>query len=518
MLITQPAVPATAPPVASERWSRLDLLFATLLALLTALSRLPFRTTMLYAWDSGLFAQALRDYNVVVHHPQPPGYIFYVGTAKLLHALTGLGANDTYVAISIAAASLTAAALYLLGTALFDRATGMLAALLALTSVSFWFFSELAYPYTVLALGSTAIALLAWRLLQRRCACPPLAALAFGLIAGFRQDLLVFLGPLFALCYVLALDWRTRRGRALFGLGLLAGAAGVATWWIATDLASEGWGSLWRALTIQSVNIERGTSAFAIGDTGLRANATLLRWFTKDALHLAVFPALAYGGFWLTQPRREDWRPPFLLLWMSPAILFYLLVHIGEEGYVFSFLPAVLLAAAAGLTRAATAITENAPRAWPTPVVRSITLVALAALILPYHAWLFVGSGRLLSAERLACKNAAITRAVSDIAAEYPPATTQLVTSAYLQHQRVYLSQYAQVQFLDPDHNATWTPPPGVRQVVVFDLEVVQRFDRPRDWRLEPLACGGRYTLASVPASGQRFSWDARQVRLEVSP
>jgi hypothetical protein len=518
MLTTQTATPARAAPARAGRWSRLDWLLAALLALLTALSRLPFRTTMLYAWDSGLFAQALHDYNVVVHHPQPPGYFFYVGTAKLIHALTGLGANDTYVAISIAAAGLTAAALYLLGAAMFDRPTGALAALLALTSVSFWLFSELAYPYTVLALGSTLIALLAWRLLQRQFTWPPLAALAFGLITGFRQDLLLFLGPLFALCYLLALNWRTRRGRALLGLGLLAGAVGVASWWIATDLASEGWGSLWRALTVQSVNVERGTSAFATGDTGLRANATLLRWFTKDALHLAAFPALAYGGFWLSRPRREGWRAPFLLLWMTPAILFYLLVHIGEEGYVFSFLPAVLLAAAAGLTRAASAVAENAPRAWSPAVVRTTALVALAALILPYHAWLFLGSGRLLSAERLACKDAAIARAVSDIAAEYPPATTQLVTSAYLQHQRVYLPQYTHVRFLDPDHGATWTPPPGVKQVVVFDLELVQRFDRPRDWRLEPLACGGRYNLASTHASSQRFTWDARQVRLEVSP
>ncbi|MGN6676108.1 MAG: hypothetical protein ACTHMA_22670 [Thermomicrobiales bacterium] len=518
MVTARPVTPTTTPPATCGRWSRRDLLFAALLALLTALSRLPFRTTMLYAWDSGLFAQALRDYNVVVHHPQPPGYVFYVGTAKLLQALTGLGANDTYVAISIAAASLTAAALYLLGAAMFDRPTGALAALLALTSVSFWLFSELAYPYTVLALGSTLIALLAWRLLQRQLVWPPLAALAFGLIAGFRQDLLLFLGPLFAVCYLLTLDWRTRRGWALLGLGLLAGAVGVATWWIGTDLASEGWGSLWRALTIQSVNVERGTSAFATGDTGLRANATLLRWFSKDALHLAVFPALAYGGFWLTQPRREGRRAPFLLLSMTPAILFYLLVHIGEEGYVFSFLPAVLLAAAAGLTRAASAVAENTPRAWSAPMGRTTALVALAALILPYHAWLFLGSGRLLSAERLACKDAAIARAISDIAAEYPPATTQLVTSAYLQHQRVYLPQYTRVQFLDPDYDATWTPPPGVQQVVVFDLELVQRFDRPHDWRLEPLACGGRYNLASVPASGRRFTWDARQVRLEVGP
>ena len=253
-------------------WARADWLIAFGLMVLTALTRLPFRTRMIYAWDGGLFARALQNYDVVPHFPQPPGYIFYVGTGKLVQALTGLGANDTYVAISIGAASLTVAVLYLLGRLIFGRTAGLLAAGLAVTSVSFWFFSELAYPYTVLALGSTVLALICWLLATRRFPWPPLAALVFGLVAGFRQDLLLFLGPLFAVCYVAALGspgsvgrriadgaW-LRRVAAQLGLGLLAGAAGIAAWSIATDLASEGWGSLWRALTIQSTNVEQGTS------------------------------------------------------------------------------------------------------------------------------------------------------------------------------------------------------------------------------------------------------------------
>ncbi|MDP9373597.1 MAG: glycosyltransferase family 39 protein [Chloroflexota bacterium] len=181
--------------VGPARWSRADLLVAGGLALLTALSRWPFRTTMLQSWDAGLFAQALDDYNVVAHHPQPPGYIFYVAVAKALRALTGLGANATYVLISLGAASLTVALLYGLGRLLFDRPTGLLAAGLAATSVSFWYYSAIVYPYTTLALGSTALALLC-RLLATGRVRPPLAGLAFGLTGGFRQDLLLFLANL----------------------------------------------------------------------------------------------------------------------------------------------------------------------------------------------------------------------------------------------------------------------------------------------------------------------------------
>lgn len=510
-------LPAARP---APLWQPFDWLVALGFVLLTALSRWPFRSRMIYAWDGGLFAQALRDYNVVPHHPQPPGYIFYVGAGKLVGALTGLDANGALVLVSLGAASLTVGVVYLLTTLIFGRLAAILAAGLGLTSVSFWFFSEIAYPYTVLALGSTILALICWTLALRHFPWPPLAALAFGLIAGFRQDLLLFLGPLFAVCYLLAIGFPARRSWAQLALGLLGGAAGIATWWIATDLASEGPGSLWRALTIQSTNVERGTSAFAVGETGLRGNGTLLIWFTKDALHLAAFPILAYFLQWPLHARREGWRPPFLLLWLSPAALFYLLVHIGEAGYVFSFLPATLVAAGGGIVRAAEAIVENLPRAWRAtrwPLLRVGLATALAALILPYHAWLFVGSARLVSAERLACKDEAIARAVATIVDDYPPATTEIVTSTYLQHLAIYLPQYRQVRFLDPDRDLGWTPAPGMERVVVFDLELVQRSAQRDRWTTVPLACAGRYDLATVPAGGASFRFDARRFTLEVT-
>jgi 4-amino-4-deoxy-L-arabinose transferase-like glycosyltransferase len=509
----------TGTPACARRLAVTDWLLALVLVIATVISRLPFRTEMLYAWDGALFARALRDYNVIPHFPQPPGYVFYVGTAKLVQATTGLGDNATYVAISIAAAGLTVGALYLLGALIFGRLAGLLAAGLALTSVSFWLFSEIAYPYTVLALGSTLIAILCWLLREGRIAYPPLAALAFALIAGFRQDLLLFLGPLFAACYLAAVGVRTRAGWLNLGLGAVAGLAGIAAWWIATDLASEGFGSLWRALSTQSVNVERGTSAFAAGERGLRGNAQLLQWFSKDALHLAVFPALAYGAFWLLQPRREGWRPPFLLVWMLPAMLFYLLVHIGEAGYVFSFLPAVLVAAAAGLVRTGEALAENLPAAnglSRSRIASAVGALALGTLICGYHSWLFVGSARLVSAERLACKDEAIEHAVATLPAQFPPETTLVVTSAYLQHLAVYLPQYRQIQFLDPDRSGDYAPPAGVERVVVFDLELVQRFAPDVGWTYLSLACNGRYNLAVVPATGTRFTFDPKTFRLEL--
>jgi hypothetical protein len=234
---------------------------------------------------------------------------------------------------------------------------------------------------------------------------------------------------------------------------------------------------------------------------------------------------------------------------MLPAMAFYLLVHIGEAGYVFSFLPATLIAAGAGLARAAEAIVENLPRALAAtrePARRAALAVGLAALVLPYHTWLFVGSGRLVSAERLACKDEAIAAAIGRIRADFPPATTEIVTSTYLQHLAIYLPEYGRVRFLEPDRDLAGTPAPGVERVVVFDLEIVQRSPNRSQWTLirlnrtaeearvlsaligygSPLrealfgqrlaGCGGYYHLATVPAAGTQWRFDAARFTIEV--
>ena len=77
-----------------------DALLALGLGLLALLAHLPFRTRMLYAWDSVLYAHAPDDFDVVTHRPQPSGYLFDVLTARAVHALTASPANDAYVAVS----------------------------------------------------------------------------------------------------------------------------------------------------------------------------------------------------------------------------------------------------------------------------------------------------------------------------------------------------------------------------------------------------------------------------------
>ena len=73
-------------------WSITETWSAVALFLGTVISRVPFRSHVLYHWDSVNFAYAMRRFDVIAEQPQPPGYIAYVDDVTqlrvgLAHAL-----------------------------------------------------------------------------------------------------------------------------------------------------------------------------------------------------------------------------------------------------------------------------------------------------------------------------------------------------------------------------------------------------------------------------------------------
>ena len=65
------------------------LIFAVVAGLVAVGVRFVFRTHLPLTWDSVQFVLGVVDYDIVVHHPHPPGYFLYIHTAKLL-GLVGL--------------------------------------------------------------------------------------------------------------------------------------------------------------------------------------------------------------------------------------------------------------------------------------------------------------------------------------------------------------------------------------------------------------------------------------------
>src|SRR5512134_2170476 len=207
----------------SGRAARLDFVCAAALALLTVVSRLPYRTRMAYNWDAVQFALALREYDVVKHQPHPPGYVLYVALGRLANAWLADEAA-AYVLLAVVASGLTTFVVYYLARTIYDRATALAAAALLAVSPLFWFYGSVGLTYAGEAFGASLVAWYAWGAARGDARMLYRGAVVLGLVDGLRPSVLVLMLPLWAGAAV----WGTRAPRRLLGAGALLAAAVLA--------------------------------------------------------------------------------------------------------------------------------------------------------------------------------------------------------------------------------------------------------------------------------------------------
>lgn len=497
---------ASDPRSREGSWTTTDWSLAAGLFVTAFISRIPFRTTLLYAWDSVLYTRALDDFDVTSQRPQPPGHIFYVGLVKLVHYFTG-DPNSAMVWISVFFSAAAVVCLYWLGRAMFSREIGLLAALLLMTSLSFWAYSEVAYPYTLLAFLSIAVAGLIYKTWEGKDGYVMPAALALALASGFRQDLLPFLLPLL----IVGLAGKPV-SRILGALALLA--AGIAAWYVPSALLSGGFDAYQEASSKQSDYIIGYSSVFGRGLEALYLNSYALGRFLLAALAGAA-PLFAYFFLRLVFPRarpvRRDRRLLFLAVWALPSVLFYVFIHVGEYGYVFSFLPAALLAAAWG---AAIFARATGVQVGGGGHVRGI-YAGTAAALLAFNLLFFLVLSPPFSADRLAARDDILRSRLDAIRAGFDPGSTLIITAFDFQQVGYYLPEFKSWNF-DPavESSPSTALPADVRQVVIFE-EYLQPADAGR-WQRLPLA-RDQYLYHATP-DGLRIvsvDWKTQKVSLE---
>ncbi|MHB1390597.1 MAG: hypothetical protein ACYCXF_05085 [Thermoleophilia bacterium] len=489
-----------------DAWARRDWLILLALFAGTFISRIPFRTTLLYAWDSVLYTRALDSFNVTIHQPQPPGHIFYVGLVWLVHRLLH-DPNSAMVWISVFAAAGAVAALFWLGRLMFDRSVGLWAALLLATSMSFWVYSEVAYPYTLLCFLGIVVAGAVYRTWQGSAGWVLPAALALGIAGGFRPDLLFFMTPLLAIGLVGRAWWRILAAAAVLVATTLA-------WYVPAALLSGGFGAYREASNEQSLYLFKYFSVFGIhGWRAVVINLSMLRRFLpaglSAAIPLVLLVLLALPARAL-RPVTRDRRFWFLLVWTAPCLLFYIFIHVGEFGYVFTFLPALLLLGVWGLARllgadAAADPDRRGRRAFP-----AIMAVMAAANFLG-----FVVSPLPLSANRLAARDDILRCRLDTIRDRFAPADTFIISVYDYEQGTYYLPQF-NIQRVDTAvaPRVTYRLPRGTRQVVVFE-EFLKPADSA-DLRVIDICLDQK--LYYLPVSNQRqvtVDWDRRSVTLD---
>ena len=464
-----------------------DGLIATLLGVCTALSRLPFIADRLWEWDSVLYARALEhgfhvDAVLAGMRPHPPGYIFYVGAADVAK-LVGLDSDHALVAVSVLASAAAAAACYLLCRRFAGRALSAGLAVAFAADPLVWLHGEVAMPYILLAAISAALAL-AFR--DARDAGPrriAIVSFAFGALGGFRQDLLLFLLPLW-----LWMLWPASAGTRLRAAIALAG--GCVAWLVPSALLSDGLvvyvtRSLGQLLGLSGVsaNAERsiGLNAVLVGDSLFWAGLLL----SVSVLVLGLSRALAsIRG----QRLPDDGEAAFFALWLLPALLFYLFVHIGEWGFVLSIVPGLYALLAWLLARLR--VTQR---------VLAGVVLANAALM----AGLFVfGDDPVFSRASLVAHDRSTDAKTAWIREHAPPGSIVLASAEVLVAS-YYLPGHV-VRYSNAAAAATYEVPVGVPTTLV----IYEPAARPANVRIErsvELAGGTSLDLASVSSGTLRL-------------
>jgi hypothetical protein len=420
-----------------------------LIGLVVAATRIPFTTSTLWSWDSVLYARALelgyrQGVDIAEQRPQAPGYVFYVAISWLVRQLTH-DSNSALVAVSVVASGLAAAAAYLVARRFARPGAAFAGAIgLGLSPVA-WTFGETAVPYELLALGSVSIAG-AFHGSRGRPGRTIAASLLWGVAAGFRQDLLIILGPLW-LWSIGPMPWRER------AVAAAAVAAGCVLWLAPSAIGSGGLDGYIAAVVAQTGRVET-MSPVAAGAPQLVRNLALsvfgLFWGSL-AIGLVM---LVRGLARLPAVGRSD-NATFFALWIVPMLVFYTFVHTGDPAYVLSILPAIFIAFAAWLD----AMAARYPWA-----------IALGAAVAIAQGVFFVVGPYGLSADVLAEHDRSIRELVAVTSAT--PARSSIVaaqsgylTAAYYVRDRPVRFSGAAPEVLD--RSARAEPPPSARTTVI---------------------------------------------------
>jgi 4-amino-4-deoxy-L-arabinose transferase-like glycosyltransferase len=306
-------------------------------------------------WDSAQYAAAVGHYDVTHGQPQPPGYWLYVACGRLIHELFGLGVVHSLVVVSALASAAATGMTALAGRDLGGRWVGLAAGLIMATSPFVWFSGSIVATYSFDALACALLIDLAWR--ARPGSWHGIgAAVAFGLLAGFRQSIV----QSFFLLALIAVVAATRRWTRL-GVTVTAGVAAAAVWFVPMALEQPGGvAAWWRATRIESTGAAHATSVLDHAPGGATNLGTFAAYTVMALAPLAALTVLAAlvlairrlvgahpAGRHTHRPLPRPWyqrRIAILAAAILPPVALVSLVQFAKGGYALAYFPAATIA------------------------------------------------------------------------------------------------------------------------------------------------------------------------------
>lgn len=463
-------------------WSwRLDAPLAGLLAVTTLVHRLSQAANSLYTVDSVLFSLATERYDLLALRPHPPGYPLFIAIGKALLGVTAGDPNRAFVMQASLWSAVAVGLIYALARAWGSRRAAFACAVLFAAAPAFVLNGTIALSYTAEAAAMVGVGLAAWTA-SRRPDPPRLLALgaAWAIAVGIRQSLFLFLAPVVAYALLHRLVCRPMRPTQRLGgsdlrteamriaIAAFAAALVAAAWFVPTLQATGGWTAWRHATRAQSQQVVFADSAWARGWPALHEHVGRLAYFLHWEAGLAiVVVAAVLIGVAVRQRGAAPSEPGpfpvgvarFLVAWLAPALLFYLVVFDGWErgpvGYVLTVLPGLyivgVLAADHGLRRLAASQPVRLA-----PLVRALSLIVL---LVPLPG-LAADAGKLVEGE--AHTHDRWTEAWQRLEVDHPANETAILT----------WQSWAHVEWYFPEH-LSWTYFPSYRVPGTTDWALV---------------------------------------------
>jgi hypothetical protein len=318
------------------------------LALLTLLTRLPFRAATLFEFDSVNFAVALDRYSLEQATPHMPGYIGHILLGRIFRMFTD-DPNTAFVSLSIVFSILSVLLIWRAGAQLRGERVGLIAALLWVFTPLFWFYGEVATAYIHEAFFSTLIIYLSLKLLREPRSEWILIAMgvALALAGSMRQNMMLFFFPL-----IVYVAWKTKQPWVRIGAATAASVA-VTFVWFKVLIAKAG--GLDTYLYFAGAERVYKDQSILFGNSlheHLAVVSKMVFYLIVASLPIiavALYYFIAKKEYRLREGLRQALRSPqiaVLLIAALPALLFYAAVYFMKAGYLLSVLAPIVLAGA----------------------------------------------------------------------------------------------------------------------------------------------------------------------------
>ncbi|MGZ7066824.1 MAG: ArnT family glycosyltransferase [Methanobacterium sp.] len=369
----------------------LDILIPVLLSILVVVTRIPFFSKYLYEWDSVNYALGFESFNILNHQPHPPGYILYIGLGKLLNSFFN-DPNHSMIFISVLFSILTVILIYFLAKEMFSRRFAIITALILVFNPLFWYYGEIATIYPSEAFLATLIVFLSYNVYKGKEKYFYPSIIALGLAGGFRQDLIIFMFPLWMFCM-----FYNNRNPIRFLKAILVLIPAVLIWAIPTIVLSGGYDQYSQAsATLYKMAFPRSSLIFGSSLVNrLSALGAYFSWVGIGLTFIGIFMMALFNKYCGIGPKHlfklhiRNPKAIFVTLWILPPSIIYILIHIAKPGYILVFLPALAIILTYYITELSKGLSASyqsySPQKWLAILLTIFIIFNSAFFLFPYN-------------------------------------------------------------------------------------------------------------------------------------